>query len=581
MRAVVLRHAVERGRQAVGAHSLEEGQHALPVQARVGHHGQDPLRARLALHQRVPVEHVAHQRQNVGGGVRADREPEAHHVAQLVDVVRGHHQHLGRLVLEHALARVALIGRERVQRKGLVQPGHPRVLGRRADIYGRGRTGGRMSLSTAFWELQMRGRMKARRAEAAAARRAAEELAKKKERESTEGSERESKDESAMRKEREAEDELARRKNGSDSSGSESGNSDGTGDDDIDSGGYEDGLDYDELTQIIEAIQESMKSDSDAVLKSVRANQERFARVMHILTEARERRKNRQPKSTDKHSAHGSENDKAAVIDSSDRSDNELQNVMAVLPDRVRNKLFINAMYRSEVSLMQKYVRQHARISKFEIASGFIKLSPELMRHISFEKPAFRDEEFRAFKVTMQAWADNDPSAYGDVRETEVKRIVDVTDDEDQFELEDTPDPVRNRLFIAAMHKSERRLIQTYMRQDVILKKSDVVAVFIAMASELIKHINLDNRANAAEQFAALQRYLNAWAEDRPIKPDMTRFDEVPDDGEEDENEDEDEEDYEDAPEDEDEEDYEDAPEYEEEGEENDQDAPPFDFGID
>lgn len=114
MRAAVIGHTVQRGGHALGLHGLQELEHALLVARGLRHELQDLLRAQLALHQGVPVEHGAHERQDVGGGVRGARESEAHHVPELVDVVRGHHQDARRLVLQHALARGTLVGRQGV-----------------------------------------------------------------------------------------------------------------------------------------------------------------------------------------------------------------------------------------------------------------------------------------------------------------------------------------------------------------------------------------------------------------------------------------------------------------------------------
>lgn len=65
--------------------------------------------------------------------------PEAHHVPQLVDVVRGHHQDLARrLQRQHALARHALVLRQWMHAELLAQPCHPflqerwRYIGRAA-----------------------------------------------------------------------------------------------------------------------------------------------------------------------------------------------------------------------------------------------------------------------------------------------------------------------------------------------------------------------------------------------------------------------------------------------------------------
>ena len=124
LRAAVLGHAVQRGGHAPVPHRLEEVQHPLAVQRGLRHERQDLLRPQLALHQRVPVEHGPHQREHVGGGVRVAREPESHHVAQLVDVVRGHHQHARRLVLQHALARGPLVGAQGMQGESLAQTVH-------------------------------------------------------------------------------------------------------------------------------------------------------------------------------------------------------------------------------------------------------------------------------------------------------------------------------------------------------------------------------------------------------------------------------------------------------------------------
>jgi len=124
LRAAVLGHAVQRGGHAPAPHRLEEVQHPLAVQRGLRHERQDLLRPQLALHQRVPVEHGPHQREHVGGGVRVAREPESHHIAQLVDVVRGHHQHARRLVLQHALARGPLVWAQGMQGESLAQTVH-------------------------------------------------------------------------------------------------------------------------------------------------------------------------------------------------------------------------------------------------------------------------------------------------------------------------------------------------------------------------------------------------------------------------------------------------------------------------
>lgn len=73
--ARVLRHAVQRGRHALPLHLGQELAHPPPVVLGLRHEPHDHRLVRLALDQRVPVEHGPHHRQAVARRVLVAREP--------------------------------------------------------------------------------------------------------------------------------------------------------------------------------------------------------------------------------------------------------------------------------------------------------------------------------------------------------------------------------------------------------------------------------------------------------------------------------------------------------------------------
>jgi len=243
----------------------------------------------------------------------------------------------------------------------------------------------------------------------------------------------------------------------------------------------EDDLNLDELASILEAIQNSEKSESDAVLQHAKHNEERFARAMQMLAQARERsRGHRRPKSDTTDSSHqrGADEsqtdrvDPETVVDSDGVIDEIEDEGIGITSDsddddrrsgddagvsegsgNVQLSLFVAAMRRSEVHLVNRYLAPipprgsapslPVYVTKMDIVAMMQTLVSDLMMRVNVSDPDYVDRQLNGLKLYLRAWATDEPGEdeYTIQNERERMRIMDSPEEPVQVDNEtDRPD---------------------------------------------------------------------------------------------------------------------------------------------
>ena len=251
----------------------------------------------------------------------------------------------------------------------------------------------------------------------------------------------------------------------------------------------ENDLDYEELMRILKVIQESTESESNAVLDSVKANQERFERVKNLLLKHRNRNKSRR---------HARE---APII--VDIHHPEPDGVLSV-EDETKRRMMFAAVHRSVWSDAQRYLQSTFKKITQDIVLMLVTLCCFEIRHLRWKQTdKVVDYAIRKIHKYMMIWA------------RDISAVEDVGAPKENLNL------AAERTSISFMQVSVRNKLQgiqdEYLRntENAELNIREITYLMIRMCFDVIQSIDggIENRSKLQYELETCQKHLLQWAD--------------------------------------------------------------------